>query len=89
MMIENEMLPEFIENLIEQINEDRLWQLYLAVALVTDKPFSEWKAEIGQRPEQDRAVTGSVSTAGIELSPEQAVAQAEGILAGFHPFEEE
>lgn len=83
------MLLEFIENMIEQVNEDRLWQLYLAVALVTDKPFGEWKAEIGQRPEQDQAVTGSTSTAGMELSPEQAIAQAESILAGFHPFEEE
>lgn len=84
------MLPEFIDNLLEQVNDDRLWQLYLAVAITTDKPFSEWKTEIGQRTPEDRTVTGSVvSTSGRELSPEQAIAQAESILAGFHPFEEE
>lgn len=81
------MLPEFIDNLLEQVNDDRLWQLYLAVAITTDKPFSEWKADILQSPGQEsktaksRAVTGS-----RELTPEQAVMQAESILSGFHPF---
>ncbi len=84
-MIDNEMLPEFIDNLIEQDNEDRLWQLYLSVAITVDKPFDQWKADISQEtvPEQ------TDSTGGRELSPEQAVAQAESILAGFHPFEVE
>ncbi len=40
------MLPEFIDNLLEQVNEDKLWQLYLAVALLEEKSFSEWKADI-------------------------------------------
>lgn len=81
------MLPEFIDNLVEQANEDRLWQLYLAVAVVTDKPFSEWKAEALQGPGHDRPAKDS--EAGRELPPEQAVAQAEGILSRFHPFEGE
>ena len=42
------MLPEFIDNLIEQVNEDKLWQRYLAVALLEEKSFSEWKADILQ-----------------------------------------
>lgn len=83
-MIENEMLPEFIDNLLEQVNDDRLWQLYLAVAITVEKPFSAWKAEVlqGTVPErEDGNRTGS-----RELTPEQAVSQAESILAGFNPF---
>ncbi len=78
------MLPEFIENLIDQVNEDKLWQLYLAVALLEDRPFSIWKADILQDP----APAGSAGMTGNrqELPPEEAVAQAEGILSRFHPF---
>ncbi len=78
------MLPEFIENLLDQVNEDKLWQLYLAVALTEDRPYDEWKADILQLPSQ----TDSTGTAEKrqEMTPEEAVMQAEGILAGFDPF---
>ena len=84
MMIENEMLPEFIENLVEQVNEDWLWQLYLSVAMVTDKPFREWKAEVLQSPDKGQRVVDK--KADRELTPAEAITRAEGILAGFHPF---
>lgn len=86
-MIENGMLPEFIDNLLEQANEDKLWQLYLAMALMEEKSFSEWKADILQGPPAEKSVA-KADMAGNrrELTPEEAVAQAEGILSGFHPF---
>lgn len=84
-MIANGMLPEFIDNLIEQVNDDKLWQLYLAVALVEERPFSVWKADILRSSD---AESGAVVKADNrrELTPEEAVLQAEGILSGFHPF---
>lgn len=83
-MIDNEMLPEFIHNLMEQVNEDKLWQLYLAVALMEDRPFSEWKADIqGSASLPDHAEKKGGKE---ELAPEEAVMQAEGILSGFKPF---
>lgn len=86
-MIENEMLPEFIDNLLEQVNEDKLWQLYLAVALMEEKSFSEWKADILQGPSTGKSVAkADMADSGQELTPEEAVAQAENILSGFKPF---
>lgn len=86
-MIENEMLPEFIDNLLEQVNEDKLWQLYLAVALMEEKSFSEWKADILQGSPAGKSVTETdMADSRQGLTPEEAVAQAEGILSGFHPF---
>lgn len=83
-MTANGMLPEFIGHLVGQVNEDKLWQLYLAVALVEDRPFSAWKADVLG----DASPADSAGTAGTrqELTPEEAVVQAEGILSGFHPF---
>ncbi len=83
-MIENGMLPAFIDNLFEQVNEDKLWQLYLAVALMEEKSFSEWKADILQGPPD--GISMAKKDIRQELTPEEAVAQAEGILSGFHPF---
>lgn len=83
-MIANEMLPEFIENLINQVNEDKLWQLYLAVALMEERSFSQWKEDITGHPPEENS-TGVVD-AGQEMTPEEAVVQAEGILSGFKPF---
>lgn len=80
------MLPEFIDNLLEQVNDDRLWQLYLAVAITTDKPFREWKADVLQSPVPERERESRTVSGSRELSPEQAVMQAESILSGFHPF---
>ncbi len=85
-MIENEMLPEFIDNLIEQVNEDKLWQLYLAVALLEEKSFSEWKADILQGTPADKNVAQADIDSRQELTPEEAVMQAENILSGFKPF---
>lgn len=83
-MIANGMLPEFIDNLIDQVNEEKLWQLYLAVALIEERPYNAWKADIFQRPPKtDNAGTTDNSQ---ELTPEEAVVQAEGILSGFKPF---
>lgn len=83
-MISNEMLPEFIENLIDQDNEDKLWQLYLAVALMEDRSFSAWKADVLQSsPVEDNRNMTDIRQ---ELTPEEAVVQAEGILSGFNPF---
>lgn len=79
-MIRNGMLPEFIDNLLQQNDEDRLWEMYLAFALVQEKPFEEWKAGITtNREERDQEQK-------TECTPEEAVAHAEGILAGFKPF---
>ena len=86
-MIENRMLPEFIDNLIEQVNEDKLWQLYLAVALMEEKSFSEWKADIMQIPSTGKSeVKAGMADNRQELTPEEAIAQAEGILSGIQPF---
>lgn len=86
-MIENEMLPEFIDNLIEQVNEDKLWQLYLAVALLEEKSFSEWKGNILQGTPAEKSVAqADMAESRQELTPEEAVAQAENILSGFQPF---
>lgn len=85
-MIENEMLPEFIDNLLEQVNEDKLWQLYLAVALLEEKSFSEWKADILQGTPADKSVAQADIDSRQELTPEEAVMQAENILSGFKPF---
>lgn len=84
-MISSGMLPEFIDNMIEQINEDKLWQLYLATALMEDRPYSDWKAAVLS---EDTVKSSSVDTDSTarELTPEEAVAHAEGILAGFKPF---
>lgn len=77
-MVQNDLLPEFIDNMIRQRDEDRLWEMYLATAFMQDKSFVEWKEGIttdweGQKPAE-------------ECTPEDAVIRAEGILAGFKPF---
>lgn len=84
-MIDSGMLPEFIDNMIEQINEDKLWQLYLASALMNDKSFADWKAAVmaGGTVQDKTAEQGSTAN---EPTPEEAVAHAEGILAGFKPY---
>lgn len=84
-MISSGMLPEFIDNMIEQVNEDKLWQLYLATALMEDRPFADWKAAVLSEDTVKGNSADKYSVAG-ELSPEAAVAHAEGILAGFKPF---
>lgn len=83
-MIENGMLSEFIDNLFEQVNEDKLWQLYLAVAFMEEKSFSEWKADVLQGPPDGKSTARKDTRQ--ELTPEEAVIQAEGILSGFKPF---
>ncbi len=84
-MISSGMLPEFIDNMIEQVNEDKLWQLYLATALMEERSYSDWKAAVLS---EDTVKGNSVDTdnKARELMPEEAVAHAEGILAGFKPF---
>lgn len=77
-MIQNDMLPEFIDNLLKQIDEDRHWELYLATALMQDKSFEDWKDGITTNREEQEPIT--------ECTPEEAVVHAEGILAGFRPF---
>lgn len=72
------MFPEFIDHMIRQEDEDRLWEMYLATALVQDKPFGEWKAGITADQEKQEPVK--------ECEPEEAVSRAEGILARFRPF---
>lgn len=71
--------------MIKQINEDKLWQLYLATALFEDKSFGDWKAAVlsGTTPQNDPAGQDSAVN---EPTPEEAVAHAESILAGFRPF---
>lgn len=86
-MIENGMLPEFIDNLLNQVNEDKLWQLYLAVAFVEDRPFNEWKADILRIPSAGKSrIKEEIGDNRQELTPEEAVIRAEGILSGFKPF---
>lgn len=77
-MIQNDMLLEFIDNMIRQTDEDRLWEMYLATAVIQDKSFEDWKAGITTNREEQEPVT--------ECTPEEAVVHAEGILAGFKPF---
>lgn len=84
-MIFSGMLPEFIDNMIEQVNEDRLWQLYLATALMEDRSYSDWKAAVLSEDTVKGSSADTDNTA-RELLPEEAVAHAEGILAGFKPF---
>lgn len=71
--------------MIEQINEDKLWQLYLASALMNDKSFADWKAAVmaGGTAQENPAGQGSIDN---EPTPEEAVAHAESILAGFKPY---
>lgn len=84
-MISSGMLPEFIDNMIEQINEDKLWQLYLATALLEERSFSDWKAAVLSEPMASGSPVSQGSTCN-ETAPEEAVAHAESILAGFKPF---
>ncbi|MCM1304567.1 MAG: hypothetical protein NC305_13295 [Lachnospiraceae bacterium] len=77
-MIRNGLLAEFIENLLCQVEEDQLWELYLATALMQDRSFEEWKTGITTNQEKPQPVE--------EYTPGEAVARAEGILAGFQPF---
>lgn len=77
-MIRNELFPEFIDNMLEQESEDRLWEMYLATALMQEKSFEEWKAGITAKQEKQEPIE--------EYAPEEAVARAEEILAGFKPF---
>lgn len=78
-MIANGMLSELIDEMLFQNNEDRLWELYLATAIMQDKSFEDWKGTTTNRESQDQEQK-------TECTPEEAVAHAEGILAGFKPF---
>lgn len=80
-MIANSMLPEFIDNMLQQNNEDRLWEMYLATAVIQDKSFEDWKAAAMDSRERQEC---REPTPGC--TPEEAVIHAEGILAGFKPF---
>lgn len=77
-MVRNGLLPDFIDNMLQQENEDRLWEMYLATALVQDKTFQEWKAGITAGKENQEPAG--------ECTPEETVSRAEAILAGFRPF---
>lgn len=75
LMIQNGALCEFITQMLEQIDEERFWQLYLSRALLEDRSFKDWRAA---------ACTNSKVQEKHDVKA--TVQNAENILQNFKPF---
>ena len=43
--IENNQLNELIDTILQQIDEEKMWELYLSTAQFNEKSFIDWKSE--------------------------------------------
>lgn len=83
LMIQNGALCEFITQMLEQIDEERFWQLYLSRALLEERSFKDWRAaactnsKVQEKQEQPIPV---------EIDVKATVQNAENILQNFKPF---
>lgn len=79
-MITNGMLPEFVRNMEDEINEEKLWQLYLSRALFCKESFNDWKAQVTNTdPESEEKQIQE------QENVEATIKHAESILSKFKP----
>lgn len=76
-MIAAGRLPEFIQAMYRQADEERLWELYLS-ELIKEQSFVQWKEMLMRPPEKKgRGMTRE--------EVEATVRESEEILSGFVP----
>lgn len=71
-MIESNRLDEFVDTLLEQDNEDKMWELYLHTVLVSRLSYNEFK-----QPAKVQEVTHEELEATVE--------RTKNILNNFNP----
>lgn len=83
MVISSGQLDEFVDVMIEQINEEKMWELYLH-QIIKDKSFNSWRdslmADTGE-PEDGNLKTDPVSQCEINA----AIQKSQVILENFIP----
>lgn len=77
-MILYDDLSEFFHHVLDEHDQDRLWELYLSQAVFIDQSFTDWKN--GLFPMSGK---GSKIRADQEDDGVATVKRAEGILSGF------
>ncbi|MCI8654969.1 MAG: hypothetical protein HFJ48_03730 [Clostridia bacterium] len=79
LVIENSNFDNFIDMLLKKQDEEKLWEMYLATAIINEKSFEEWKKEIlGTKNKTNyKAMT--------KKEYEKTIQKSEEILRGFKP----
>ena len=78
-VISNNKLDEFVDMLIKKVDEEKLWEVYLASIYVNTKSFDDWKKELSKNKlnENIQKMSKKEIDATINKSKE--------ILSGFKP----
>lgn len=68
---------ESIDYLLEQKNEDRYWEMYLATLPLNDKSYEDWRKESASNTKENSDIT---------IDQAENIAQnSQNILSGFKP----
>lgn len=78
-MLETGRLIEHIDFLLEQVKEEKWWELYLATLPLNDKPYNEWKKE---SQGTNAKLSNNTST---KIDAEETIRKSKNILSGFKP----
>lgn len=76
-VMENNELDQFVDMLITKVDEEKLWEVYLASIYVNQKSFDDWKKEIRKESIDVPRMSKREIDATIKKSQE--------ILSGFKP----
>lgn len=78
--IENSNLSELIDMLLKKQDEEKLWEMYLATAMVNEKSFEDWKKEIlDLNKKKNKPKTMS------KQEQREIIDSSQKILSGFKP----
>lgn len=82
--IENNNLDSMIDTVLEQIDEEKMWELYLATVQYNEKSFVEWKESINKYTNK-----GNISYTKMSRKEKDAtLKKADDILQNFKPPKE-
>ncbi len=81
MIVSLGQLDEFLKHMIEQIDEEKLWELYLH-QIIKEQSFSDWKASLKTDIEKEEDRAAKTVTRG-EINA--AVQKSQAILENFVP----
>lgn len=83
MVIGSGQLEEFVKTMLEQIDEEKLWELYLHL-IIKEQSFDDWKASLAAEAEKENGrdmEKSSVSQGEINA----AIHKSQVILENFVP----
>ena len=79
-LLETGRLIEHIDFLIEQTQEEKWWELYLATLPLNERPYAEWKKE-----SQGNTNKSNFSILTSKIDAEETIKKSKDILSGFKP----